>query len=121
MRDRCFKDQNGRIIQYDDVRKAMLDEPYKMVLTPKDALYVENAVNKGIDSHLEACYVPELGDRYDVRKIFIKGKLGLTKLDCTVSPSSLPVLLRRLFEAGEERAEDLAQAILDSLGLGETC
>ena len=66
----------------------------------------------------------ESGDRYEFgeRKV---GKLVLCRtLECTVSPESLPVLLRRLFEMqGDDNVVDaatsLASDILDDLGIDE--
>ena len=45
------------VITYDAVRKAMDSESYTMSLTGKDEIHaVIEAVNQGIDSHLEACF-----------------------------------------------------------------
>ena len=86
-------------VTYDTVRTTMDGEPFTMSLTGNAEIRaVIQAANQGIDSHLEACFCRELGDRYEFgeRKA---GKLVLCRtLECTVSPESLPVLLRRLFE-----------------------
>ena len=87
------------IIPYGAVREAMDGEPYTMSLTDEQEIHaVIEAVNQGIDSYLEACFCPERGDRYEggERKA---GRLTLCRtLECRVSPESLPVLLRRLFD-----------------------
>ena len=87
---------SGRVT-YKAVRKAMNGEAYTMSLTDTNEIRaVVEAVNQGIDGHLEACFCPDRGDRYEggERKA---GKLILCRsLDCVVSAESLPVLLRRL-------------------------
>ena len=82
---------------------------------------------EGIDSHLEACFCPDRGDRFGhgVRKA---GKLTLCRsLDCVVSPESLPVLLRRLCESDlggdpdvQAEGNRLAGDILMVLGISES-
>lgn len=108
-------------VTYETVRKAMNGEPFTMSLTDSDAINaVITAVNQGIDAHLEACYCPDRGDRYDggTRKA---GKLILCRaLDCVVSRKSLPVLLRRLCELGSEGGMGLASDILTVLGINES-
>ena len=90
---------SGTVI-YETVRQAMNGEPFTMSLTDTDEIRaLVEAVNEGIDAHLEACYCPDRGDRYQggERKA---GKLVLCRtLECTISPESLPVLLRRLCES----------------------
>ena len=112
-------------LSYETVRRAMDGQPYTMSLTGQDEIRaVIRAVNQGIDSHLEACFCPALGDRYEggERKA---GKLVLCRtLECSISPESLPVLLRRLFELnGDENvmeaASSLAGDILTTLGIDE--
>ena len=90
-------------VTYDEVRRAMQNRPVRLTLSRSDSETVQKAVNQGIDSHLEACFVPDRGDRYD----WVNGRLA-----CDISPASLPVLLRRLCE---HDAADLADFILDSL------
>jgi hypothetical protein len=115
---------SGRVT-YKAVRTAMNGEPYTMSLTGTDEVQaVIVAVNQGIDSHLEACYCPDRGDRYEGGKR-TAGKLLLCHcLDCTVSAESLPVLLRRLFDLDtDDRIADagmsLASDILMTLGFDE--
>lgn len=112
-------------ITYDAIRSAMDGEPFNMSLTGQEEVQaVIQAVNQGIDSHLEACYCPERGDRYEggERKA---GKLVLCRtLECNVSVESLPVLLGRLFELdGDDDVIDaamsLATDILMTLGFDE--
>ncbi len=112
-------------ITYDAIRTAMDGEPFTMSLTGQDDIRaVIEAVNQGIDSHLEACFCPDRGDRYEGgnRKA---GKLTLCRtLECSVSIESLPVLLRRLFELDDDdetvdAAMSLANDILTTLGFNE--
>ena len=120
-----FTTGNGVRITYDLVRKVAGTSPYPMSLAGKAALWVQKAVNIGIDSHLEACFVPDRGDSYKegVRKV--KGVIVQRTLECRVSPESLPVLLRRLFELELESDQDgdsparLASDLLSTIGIGE--
>jgi hypothetical protein len=92
-----------------------------MSLVGKAIGAVEQAVNIGIDSYLEACFVPDRGDYY---KEDTRGNGGPRTLECKVSPESLPVLLRRLYEElpdsplGDAGAS-LASDILNTIGIGE--
>lgn len=109
-----FANDNGHNISYDLVREAMAGESYPARFSRDDGEYVEAAVGQGIDSRLEACYVPARGDDYT---------WGGGFLHCTISPESMPVLLRRLFESDSEENEgepgQLASDILTSLGIDE--
>ena len=114
-------------VDYDTIRKAMANEPFTMSLTDTDEIRaVIEAVNEGIDAHLEACYCPDRGDRYEGGKRRA-GKLVLCQtLECVVSVESLPVLIRRLSESDlggdpEVQAEGnrLAGDILLVLGINE--
>lgn len=94
----CIIRTNGGTVTYEAVRKAMKDEPYTMSMTGTDEVQaIIEGVNQGIDSHLEACFCPQRGDRYEVGKRMAGRLLLCRSLDCTVSVESLPVLLRRLF------------------------
>ena len=84
-------------------------EAYPMRLIPDDADVVMAAVNQGIDAHLEACFVPDRGDSYEWS--------DTGRLNCNVSPESLPVLIRRLLESGDENAEYLASGICETLDI----
>lgn len=112
-------------VTYKAVRRAMRGHPYTMSLTGTDEIRaVIEAVNQGIDSHLEACYCPGRGDSYKAgtRKA---GRLVLCRtLECCVSPESLPVLLRRLLDLDTEEhlvdaAMSLGSDILLTLGFDE--
>ena len=122
----CHIHTDSGTVAYDAVRKAMEGEPYTMSLTGTDEIRaVVEAVNQGIDSHLEACFCPDRGDRYEggARKA---GKLILCRtLECCVSVESFPVLLRRLFELDADddvvdAAISLARDILMTLGFDES-
>jgi hypothetical protein len=89
-------------ITYAEIR-AKVQTPYPMILKGKDAELVVNAVNQGIDSHLEACFIAGQ-DTYEW--------VG-DGLVCKVSAESLPVLLRRLLEDSEKAdAEDSDDGML---------
>jgi hypothetical protein len=107
--------------------RPFVGEPFTMSLTDEDEICaVIAAVNEGIDSHLEACYCPDRGDRYEGGKRKA-GKLVLCRtLECTISTESLPVLLRRLCESElggdaevQSEGNSLATDILMVLGIDE--
>ena len=123
----CNIELGSGTVDYETIRQAMNGEPFTMSLTDEDELRaVIEAVNEGIDAHLEACYCPDRGDRYEGgnRKA---GKLLLCRtLECSISPASLPVLVRRLCESelggdADVQAEGnrLASDILMVLGINE--
>ena len=97
-----------------EIIAACKGEPYVMYLNGTDAQVVQTAVNQGIDSHLEACFVPDRGDSYAVA-----GFQGQERLVCVVSPESLSVLMRRLFETDTEDGWSVRSGILETLGLEE--
>lgn len=99
-------------ISYALIRQAMVSEPFTMQLAGSDGPIVEEAVNVGIDGFLEACFVPDRGDRFE----WVGGKLH-----CVVSEASLPTLIRRLYEVDDEEGEAarLADDILCTLGFSE--
>jgi hypothetical protein len=116
---------SGRVT-YKAVRRAMDHQPYAMSLTDTAEIRaVVEAVNLGIDSHLEACSCPEVGDSYgNGARTLADGRVLCGCLDCVVSVESLPVLLRRLFDL--DTAEEIADAgmtlagdILMTLGFDE--
>ena len=109
-----FNTSSGTVT-YKAVRKAMNGDPYTMSLTDTDEIKaVVEAVNQGIDSHLEACFCPVLGDSYkDGVRTLQDGRVLCGALDCVVSVESLPVLLRRLFDL--DTTDDVADAAM-SLG-----
>lgn len=106
-------------VNYEAVRSAMDGQPYTMSLTGEDEIgAVVDAVNQGIDSHLEACFCHQRGDRFEGGKR-MAGRFTLCHtLECVVSPESLPVLLRRLSE-GDDAGMMLADDILITLGFDE--
>ena len=123
----CNIELGSGTVDYETIRQAMNGEPFTMSLTDEDEIQaVIEAVNEGIDAHLEACYCPDRGDRYEGgnRKA---GKLVLCRtLECSISPESLPVLVRRLCESelggdADVQAEGnrLASDILMVLGINE--
>jgi len=95
----------------DDLGKAIAaasTEPYRLRACPGDAKHIEAAINQGIDSHLEACFIPDRGDSY---------QWGDTHLKCKISPESFPVLIRRLMESDSDDAQSLAFSLCDSLDI----
>ena len=115
----CNIHTDNGTVTYDAVRMAMDGNPYPMSLTGRDEMQaVVTVVNQGIDSHLEACFCPDRGDRYEGGQRNA-GKYVLCRtLDCAVSVESLPVLLRRLCE-GADAGQSLASDILMTLGFDE--
>jgi hypothetical protein len=62
----CEIQSGSGTVSYDAVRKAMDGKPYTMSLTDANEVKaVVEAVNQGIDSHIEACYCPGRGDRFE--------------------------------------------------------
>jgi len=123
----CSIDTGSGTVDYKTIHQAMCNEPFTMSLTNTDEIKaVIAAVNEGIDSHLEACFCPDRGDRYEGVKRKA-GKLTLCRtLDCSVSPESLPVLIRRLCESElggnvevQSAGNQLACDILCCLGVNE--
>jgi hypothetical protein len=102
---------------------------YPMSLVGEERQAVVDAVNQGIDSRLEACFVPARGDCFRPgERSFIatqntpywrKGQrvIHTLTLECRVSPESLPVLVRRLMESGDDAAESLASGICQTLDI----
>jgi len=104
-------------ITYAEIRERMDGQPFTMTIADDEEMTaVVNAVNQGIDAHLEACFCPERGDSYEREDVEAGGRLIARKLACTVSVESFPVLLRRLWETESEAAENLLTSILDVLG-----
>ena len=100
------------------ITRAAPPSGYIMSLVGADRHRVIAAVNQGIDSYLEACFVPDRGDRYETKTPpGIHGIISGPRLECTVSPKSLPVLVRRLIESGDDEAESLASSICSTLDI----
>ena len=79
-----------------------INEPYMLGnLNQKDLEMVAEVVNQGIDSHLEAVFTSQHGPVNDVE---------------IEDSASMRCFLRRLMERGDERAEDMASAIMFTLG-----
>ncbi len=98
------------------IAKAAPKAGYSMSLVGEDRQNVVAAVNQGIDSHLEACFVAARGDCFKFRTPEgIRGKISSARLECKVSPRSLAVLIRRLTESGDEAAAVLASDICQIL------
>lgn len=109
----AFKNSNGCTITYELVRQAMNGKSFPMSLVGEAARAAIEAVNIGIDSHLEACSIHGQ-DSYELKEH--AGPLCCTKLECSVSVASLPVLIRRLFELeGDERREDAARSLAEDI------
>ena len=85
---------------------------FTMDLVGDDRAMVIRLVNIGIDSRLEACYIPEFGDKYE--DVIERGS---RRLKCRISPKSLVCLMHRLREDGTEEAETLYQDILSVLDI----
>jgi hypothetical protein len=121
----CSINTDSGVITYDAVRKSMDDEPYTMSLTGKgEVRAVIEAVNQGIDSHLESCFCPERGDRYGTGERKAGSLILGHTLECRVSVESFPVLLRRLFELDADNelmdaGAALGRDILTTLGFDE--
>ena len=111
-----IRNENGVKISYDLVRKAA-KTVYPMTVVGEDIESVMKAVNQGIDAHLEACFVPERGDSYEHGDRRVKDMIITQTLKCKVSSESLPVLIRRLFEAEDENSNNLASNILSSIDI----
>ncbi len=87
-----------------------------MSLVAEDRQRVIAAVNQGIDAYLEACFVPGRCDSFRLKTPpGIWGRISGARLECKVSPKSLPVLVRRHMESDDEKAESLASDICQTL------
>ena len=93
-------------------------EGYRMNLLGEDCQSVLAAVNQGIDAYLEACFVPDRGDRFGYTLSRRgSGDIPGARLECNLSPESLVTLVRRLLQADDPTAESLAAGICQTLGL----
>jgi len=99
-----------------EIVRAAPKAGYHMSLVAEDRQRVIAAVNQGIDAYLEACFVPGRGDSFRLKTPpGIRGTISGPRLECKVSPESLPVLVRRLMESEDENAESLASDICQTL------
>lgn len=131
--DGSFLDGDMQTVTYSEVRDAQ-QEPFPFSVVGNDAVAVVQALSLGIDAHLEACFVEARGDRCTSHRVAQIATLndqpvGMPmcgqkprRLSLVLSPTSLPVLLRRLFEhdfGGDEEIEyaarSLGQSILDCI------
>ena len=136
-KDGSFQNSNLGTITYSRVMEAH-PEPYEMELRGEAAVVLAQTILVGIDSHLEACFVMERGDRCLSQQVAHIATLNDEKviapyccnhpnsLSVVVSAKSLPVLLRRLFELEyggdtdlQDEARSLADDILETIGLGD--
>lgn len=101
------------MITYDRITKACKGKAYHATLRGPDVKVVMDAVNQGIDSRLEACFVVGR-DTYEVKN---GGPISGLELHCKISPESLPVLLRRMNETDKVEIWCLVYDILGSLGI----
>jgi len=100
------------------IARAAPKAGYPMSLVGKDQQTVIAAVNQAIDWRLEACFVQARGDRFKFQTPEgIRGSISGVRLECNVSPQSLPVLVRRLIESGDEAAGALASSICQTLDI----
>ena len=137
-KDGSFQDSNLVTITYTQVKEAH-PEPYRLKQWHAQAKAIAQAIIVGIDSHLEACFVPDRGDEVispiprffqvatlNGQGVFIPELAEPNVLQLEFSPESLCVLLRRLYEleyGGDTELQDvarcLADEILESIGLAE--
>ena len=60
--------------------------------------------------------MPARGDSFRLQTLAgISGRISGRRLECQVSPQSLPVLIRRLMASGDEVAESLAAGICQAI------
>ena len=137
---RTLTNSNCCTITYEAIILACGGKHYEMSLVGRDADVVRTATNMGIDSRLQICYSHDRGDEYyRSERSFIATDDGLRwkkgdrvvysqTLECNVSPESLCVLIRRLFEDMEYAGHDdddadvgssLASSILETLGFDD--
>ncbi len=112
-----------------DLIRIRAPEFFTGSLVGDEATAVRRAVNRGVDAHLEACYVPDRADSYDAdERFFIAQEDGVLwkrgdrvvhtrALAIKVSRESLPVLVRRLMEGGDDAGQSLASCICDGLNI----
>lgn len=99
--------QDEKTSLYAKITALCANRPYDMILRNKFEIdFIVSLISKGIDSYLEACFVPERGDKY----ILTAGALS-----CVISPESLCCLVRRIIESDNEEMQDLAEGIMESL------
>jgi hypothetical protein len=119
MFDDCTYDDETYADLKERIAAAQGEDHYPMELAASDYRVFAQAWNMGIDSHLEA-----LTERSSVEQV---QRGPFTKAKIRIHPEELPVLVRRLFQLGENedhtgedgRALSLARGILSSLNIEE--
>lgn len=76
-----------------------IDEPYEMTLNPRDLALVASIVNQGIDSHLQAVFTKQTGNRVQI-----------------LDSKSMKCFLRRCVENGADDYLSFASSIMTTLG-----
>lgn len=84
----------GKLPTVEQIEKDFPKDGYPMELSPCDFKIVSDAINQGIDAHLEAIFFDQFAASY--------GKQGVIIRDT----KSLQVLMRRLMEAGDKKVDD---------------
>jgi len=75
-------------ITYSQIREKMDGQPFPMTIADDGEIAaVVEAVNQGIDAHLEACNCSERGDSYEPEDVTVGGRLLTRKLACVVLES----------------------------------
>jgi hypothetical protein len=75
-----------------------------LIKSQEDWTSIANAVNQGIDAHLEG---------------FTRSTFDNKTGKCIIHPDEMKTFLRRLYDSQEENAESLRSSILETLGLEE--
>ncbi|RLI52781.1 MAG: hypothetical protein DRO87_12635 [Candidatus Thorarchaeota archaeon] len=116
-----FTQENLCLVTYAAVREAQGDEPFHIdTQCQTEANALAAAINQGIDSRLQAVSCQD-----KVRAMMIGDKVAGMRLHLDITPDTLPVLIRRLFEGSGmdeetfDAAESLASGIMTSLGFDE--
>ena len=80
-------------------------EGYEIECRGYDLEQITRCINQGIDSHLQAIYFDQFQGSY--------GRTGIRIVDA----ESLLILVRRLTELESENADQLASAIMETVGI----
>lgn len=103
----CFSAYWSEALRTEIMLRAPADGyPIEMLGGSSDINHMANAVNQGIDAHLEAVQFAEFGGQHGMRGF-------------RVTPETLHVLVRRLMESGDETGEahSLASSICETLNI----
>jgi len=102
----------------DEIIKTQSIEYYPIELVCQNEIdAVSDAVNLGIDSHLEA--ITERSTFEHFERTLGNGQVIASGLRCVIHPEELHVLLRRLNEGNSEEGESLRSCILSTLDIEE--